>query len=244
MLIRTLRAERMKLYHSPVWLAFIILPILPAVMGTFNYLQNVGILNDQWYSLWTQHTLFTCYFFLPAIIGVYCSYLCRLEHTNHNWNAVMTAPVPVVHIYLSKLVVASIMVLITQIWIGVLFLISGKLSGLTAPIPPELPAWLLCGAVGGIVICALQLCISLVIRSFAVPVGIALMGGVAGLAAMAKGYGAWFPYSLLCVGMRANHPGGPMQCSTEQFLLNGLFYLVVFAIFSVAWLKKRDVVAG
>ena len=58
MFLRTLRAERMKLRHSPVWLAFIILPILPAIMGTFNYLQNISILQDQWYSLWTQHTLF------------------------------------------------------------------------------------------------------------------------------------------------------------------------------------------
>lgn len=244
MFFRTLRAERMKLRHSPVWLAFLILPILPAVMGTFNYLQNVGILQEQWYSLWTQHTLFTCYFFLPAIIGVYCSYLCRLEHINHNWNSVMTASVPVSYVYLSKLITASAMVLLTQIWIGALFVISGKLSGLTAPIPPELPEWLLCGAVGGIVICALQLCISLVIRSFAIPVGIALIGGVAGLAAMAKGYGVWFPYSLLCLGMRANHPGGPMQCSTEQFFLNGLFYLAICIMFAVVWLRKRDVVAG
>lgn len=73
MMIHVLRAEQMKLKRSPVWLAFLILPIFPAIMGTFNYIQNVSILQDQWYSLWTQHTLFTCYFFLPALIGVYCS---------------------------------------------------------------------------------------------------------------------------------------------------------------------------
>lgn len=244
MFLQTIRAEGMKLQHSPVWLAFLILPILPAVMGTFNYLQNIGILQDEWYSLWTQHTLFTCYFFLPAIIGVYCSYLCRLEHTNHNWNIIMTAPVPVSYFYYSKLIMASVMVLLTQIWIGVLFVISGKLCGLMSTIPPELPEWLLCGAVGGIVICAIQLCISLAIRSFAVPVGIALIGGVGGLAALAKGYGVWFPYSLLCLGMRVNKPGGPLQCSAEQFVLNSLLYLSVCIMFAVVWLKKRDVVVG
>jgi len=66
MLFKTIMAEQIKLRHSPVWLAFIILPVLSAVMGTFNYLQNIGILQDQWYSLWTQHTLFLCYFFLPG----------------------------------------------------------------------------------------------------------------------------------------------------------------------------------
>jgi hypothetical protein len=242
--LRTIRAERMKLLHSPVWLTFIILPIIPAVMGTFNYLLNTGILQNQWYSLWTQHTLFTCYFFLPAIIGVYCSYLCRLEHTNHNWNAIMTVPVPVSQIYLAKLFTAAIMVLLTQIWTGVLFVISGKLSGLTVPIPPELLTWLLFGAIGGIVICAIQLCFSLVIRSFAVPVGIALIGGVAGLAALAKGYGVWFPYSLLSLGMRASRPDGAMQCSIEQFILSSIFYLAVCIVFAILWLKKRDVVVG
>ena len=142
MFLRMLRAESMKLHHSPVWLAFLILPILPAVMGTLNYLQNIGILQQQWYSLWMQHTLFTCYFFLPAIIGVYCSYLFRLEHLNYNWNAVMTAPIPVLYVYLAKLISASTMVLLTQAWIGVLFLISGKICGLNMPFPPELPEWL------------------------------------------------------------------------------------------------------
>jgi hypothetical protein len=243
MLIRTIRAERMKLRRSPVWLAFLILPALPAVIGTFNYLQNIGILKDEWYSLWTQHTLFTCYFFLPGIIGVYCSYLCRLEHTNHNWNAAMTAPVPVSYIYLAKLITASVMVFLTQVWIGALFVISGKLSGLASPVPPELPVWLLCGLFAGIVVCALQLCISLVVRSFAVPVGVALIGGVAGLAVLSKGYGAWFPYSLICLGMRANNPGGRMQCGIGQFVVSCVLYLVIFHLFAVLWLKKRDVTA-
>lgn len=241
MLFRTIRAEQMKLRHSPVWLAFILLPILPAFMGTFNYLQNISILQDEWYSLWTQHTLFTCYFFMPAIIGVYCSYLCRLEHTRYNWNAVLTAPVPVAGIFLAKLLIVSFMVILTQVWIGGLFAISGWLIGMPGLLPVELPVWLLCGAIGGIVIGAVQLCISLVIRSFAVPVGMALVGGIAGLAALAKGFGAWFPYSLISLGMRANQPGGEMACSMEQFVLNSVLFLVIFCLFGVIWLQTQDV---
>jgi ABC-2 type transport system permease protein len=241
MLFRTIRAEQMKLRRSPVWLAFLLLPILPAFMGTFNYLQNLEILQDEWYSLWTQHTLFTCYFFLPAIVAVYCSYLWRLEHSRYNWNAALTAPVPVAGIFLAKLLVASFMVILTQVWIGGLFVVSGWLIGLSAPVPVELPVWLLCGAIGGIVVSALHLCISLVIRSFAVPVGMALAGGIAGLAALAKGFGAWFPYALIPLGMLANDPGDEMACSMEQFVLNSVLFLVIFCLFGVIWLKTRDV---
>lgn len=237
-------AESIKLKHSPVWLVFLILPVIPAIMGTFNYIQNIGILNSQWYSLWTQHTIFTCYFFMPSIIGIYCSYLWRLEHTNHNWNAAMTAPVPIRFIYLSKLLVASLMVLLTQAWIGMLFIISGKLCGLTAPIPLQLPIWLLCGFLGTTVICALQLLISLIIRSFAVPVGIALIGGISGLAMLTKGYGIYFPYSFLTLGMHSNNPSGAMECNLSQFIISCIIYLLIFSTISILWIKKRDVVAG
>ncbi len=93
-------------------------------MGTFNYLQNVGILQDQ-----CVQPVDTAHFCLPAISFSRNNrrlllYLCRLEHANHNWNAVMTAPVPVADIYFSKLLSASAMVLLTQVWIGALFVIS------------------------------------------------------------------------------------------------------------------------
>jgi ABC-2 type transport system permease protein len=244
MLLKTIRAEQMKLKRSPVWLAFFFLPILPAIMGTFNYVQNIDILDNYWYSLWTQHTLFTCYFFLPPTIGVYCSYLCRLEHTNHNWNSVMTLPVPIPYIYLSKLFTASVMVIATQVWVGILFIICGKLSNLSGPVPPELFEWLAYGMVGGIVICGVQLCLSLMIRSFAIPVGIAMIGGIGGVAALSKGAGTFYPYTLMSIGMRANSPGGPMICTPFQLFLSSSVFLVASTGIAVLWLRNKDVMAS
>ncbi|MBC3797799.1 ABC transporter permease [Acetobacterium tundrae] len=244
MFIRVLKAEMIKMRHSPVWLAFLLIPIIPAFMGTFNYLNNLEILENEWYSLWTQHTLFACYFFLPVLIGIYCSYLWRLEHANHNWNAVMTAPVPITHLFLAKLIMGSAMVVLTQLWIGLLYILSGLLAGVSGPIPPELSVWLFFGALGGMVACALQLFISLVIRSFAVPVGIALMGGIAGLALLSKGYGIWFPYALITLGMRANDPAAPMSVGEIQFILACAVFMAGFSLFAIIWLKRRDVVTG
>ena len=59
MLLRCLRAELVKFRRSPVWLAFVVLPIFPAILGTMNYLGNLGLLRSEWYSLWSQHTLFS-----------------------------------------------------------------------------------------------------------------------------------------------------------------------------------------
>ena len=58
MLIRSSRAEFLKLRRSDIWLAMLVLPLLSAGLGTANYLNNLGMLTEQWYSLWTQHALF------------------------------------------------------------------------------------------------------------------------------------------------------------------------------------------
>ena len=92
MLKRCILAENRKLHASPIWAMFFVLPILSATYGTFNYLQNLEILTDGWYSLWTQHTLFYSMLFFPAMVATYAAYLWRLEHLGHNWNLIMQAP--------------------------------------------------------------------------------------------------------------------------------------------------------
>ena len=238
MLLRCLKAEVLKCRRAPVWLAFLVLPVFPAVLGTGNYLGNLGLLQNEWYSLWSQHTLFSSMFFLPALLGVFCAWQWRLEHTDHNWNSFMTAPVSVGTLYGAKLVLAAGMSLLAQGWIGVLFLLSGKLVGLTAPIPPELPEWLLCGAVGGVAVCGVQLLLSLVIRAFAPPVALGLLGGIAGLVVTAQGWGYAFPYSLLCIGMRANNPA--MELDLAPFLLSAAAWTAACALLSVAITQRRE----
>ena len=50
MFYQVMRTELIKLRRAPVWIAFFALTALSAVMGTFNYLNNTGILTQQWYS--------------------------------------------------------------------------------------------------------------------------------------------------------------------------------------------------
>ncbi len=241
MLLQCLRAERIKCRRAPVWLAFLILPLFPAVLGTGNYLANLSVLQSGWYSLWTQHTLFAAMFFLPAQFGVFCAWQWRLEHTDHNWNSLMTAPVPVRDLYLAKLLLAAGISVLAQACIAVLFVLSGKIAGIDAPLPPELPGWLLLGTVGGIPVCAVQLFFSLACRAFAPPVAFGLIGGMFGLLFLSQGWGYAFPYSLLSLGMRANNP--QMTLELTPFLLACTAYTVVFSIFSVRLMQRRDVAA-
>lgn len=237
-LLKTIKAEQLKLKHSPVWLAFFVLPVISAFFGTGNYLMNQKILKSQWYSLWSQHSLFLCFLFMPALIGTFCSYLWRLEHLRTNWNGFLTAPVPLVCLYLGKLFQAVKVVLLGNVWIFFLYFLCGRICGLTAAFPSKAPEWFLCGVLGGTVICCVQLALSMVIRSFAVPIGIGLAGGIGGLLAAARGFGLWYPYSLYSLGMRANNP--QLEIDTETFMISCILYIILFCGLSVAGLRHHE----
>lgn len=230
--------ELIKIKRTPIWLAFIILPLISALIGTFNYMNNLEILKSSWHSLWTQHSLFFCYFFMPPLIGVYASYLWRLEHNGTNWNMVLVTVSPA-RLVFQKICVCTVMAFLTLAWLALLFIVCGRFAGITAPLPPELLEWLACGLLGGLAVCAIQCFLSLAIRSFAIPIGIALAGGVAGLLLTAAGYFYILPYSLLSIGMRANNPS--RELDTVEFLSSSVLFILLFFTLSVQYLRHHDV---
>lgn len=241
MLKQCLSAENAKIKSSIIWILFLILPILPAIFGTCNYLGNISILTDGWYSLWTQHTLFYADFFYAPLIAIYASYLWRLEHLNHNWNAIMTAPVPICNLILAKFLILFKMTVLTQLWVGILFFVSGKLVGLPGLMPPVFLFWLLRGCFGGIGIIALSLLLSMIIRSYSVPIIIALGGSIISLGMVSEGSGYLWPYALMMLGMNANSSENSIESGYIPFVFATIFFFFLFTAVSILYLKKKDV---
>ncbi|MCI8558325.1 MAG: ABC transporter permease subunit [Lachnospiraceae bacterium] len=240
MLRACIKTERMKLRHAHLWLVFFAIPLLPTVLGAANYLNNISMLKSEWYSLWTQHSLFYANFFYGPLIAIYCSYIWRVEHLNYNWNSLMTMPVAEGDIFLAKLLLALRCTVTLQLWVGVLFSISGKLVGLPGLPPAEILFWLLRGSLGGMVIAALQLLLSMMIRSFAVPIAIALLGSVAGFLLNNKGFGMIWPYSLMMMGMNANKDTNVLS-SPAGFVAALSVFLVLFVSMGIWYLRHKDV---
>ena len=236
--LKTIKAERLKLKRSPVWLAFFFLPMISAFFGTNNYMMNQGILQSEWYSLWSQHSLFLCSFFMPALVGTYCSYLWRLEHMRNNWNGFLTAPVPLSALYFGKLFHAAVMIVAGNAWIFLLYFLCGKLCGLESGLPKEAISWFLGGVLGGMAVCCVQLFLSQVIRSFAVPIGIGMAGGIGGMMITNKGLGLFYPYSLYSIGMRANNPYRELEVGT--FVSGCIVYIILFSLLSIWGLRKHE----
>lgn len=244
MLKRCMIAENRKLHASPLWVMFFVLPLISAAYGTFNYLQNLEILTERWYSLWTQHTLFYSMLFFPAMVSAYAAYLWRLEHTGHNWNLIMAAPVRPFTLFLAKFLIIVKLMCFTQLFVYLLYVICGRVfAGFDDWPPISTFFFMLRGIVGGMAVAAAQLLLAMVIRSFAAPIFLGLVGGILGMLLGSKGYALLWPYCLMQQGMNSNRSNDMLAGNMLPFLLAcGVWLGVVFVIAGVM-LNKRDVKA-
>ena len=146
----------------------------------------------------------------------------------------MTAPVPISCLYFGKLTVIFFVALITQGWVGILYLIAGKLAGLPGLCPAEVLFWLLRGTLAAIAVGALQLL-------FSIPIGIALAGGVIGMLISNEGFGIYWPYSLVLMGMNSNKSADVLSGNSLLFVLSAVLYFLMFYLIAVRILKTRDI---
>ena len=241
MLLRCIKSEIIKLKRSGIVPVLIIIPLIAVFMGTGNYYMNIGVLQNKWYSLWTQVSLFYSYFFFPASIALICSYLCKLERENSNWNKILAAPIKRRNIIISKLVSATILICFSQIMVAIFYIIGGKIVGLDSDIPMELIQWISLGAVAGISVAAVQLFISMNVRSFAVPVGISVCLSILGLRFVMAERAFSIPYSLVIYSMSALKSSGFGGDVIAKILLTSLLFTVIFALIENIILKRKDV---
>lgn len=228
--------EFLKLKGSPSWFAFFIIPLLSAVIGTLNYLGNLEILKNGWYSLWTQHTLFLCYFFMPVVIAVFTGCIWRVEHSGTNMNILLTHTTPV-KIILSKYAAALFITTLSMIWIAALYIVSGLICNIKGSLPQDLVLWLFYGILGAFSICAVQLFLSLIIRNFVLPVILSFIGGILGLVCIAKDIPYTLPYSLFSLAMTENNK----SMNVPLFLICSCIFIIVFLLLSICYLNHTDV---
>ena len=100
--------------------------------------------------------------------------------------------------------------------------------------------WCAFGTLGGAVMAGIQLLISLYIRSFALPVGLALAGGISGLLFLAKDLGHIWPYSLMAYGMNSNSPQELLATGYAQFVIICLVYLALIVLAGSLVIQRRE----
>lgn len=243
MLKRCMEAEWIKMRRSRVWIALLILPLFSALIGTANFYFNREVLQNEWYSLWSQVGLFYGMFFLPLLVAVACAFSYRQEHHHHNWYSLMTAPLSVSMIFISKLVLLTVYLFIVQIFMIVLYTGAGLLLGFSLPIPHEVFGWAVRGWLASTVIASFQLYLSQRIRSFAIPVGISLACVFLGLGIYVAGAGMFFPHSLLTIGLGVLSQEALSFPNLLLFTVVNICFMITFSFFAIRHLNRADIVA-
>ena len=242
MLKNTFAAERLKLKGSLIWLAFFFLSAFSVFLGAVNFSYNQEMLTHQWQSLWTQVSLFYGNLFLPILIAIACAYEWRLEHTGRNWNALMTVPVPRRDIYWGKFAAVAVFSLLAQILFLALYFCAGRIFRFSDPFPASDAArWFFCAWLGSLAVAAMQLLFSMVIRSFAVPIGLELLFCILGFGLAAKGKWQFSPNSLLIAGLGSVNQDALGAVDMGTFVLICFLFIFLFCLLSLFFLRKRDI---
>ena len=122
------------------------------------------------------------------------------------------------------------------------FVFCGKVFAHLPGLPPvTLPLFLLRGLLGALAVIAAQLVLAMVIRSFAVPIFLGLLGGITGIFISSKGFGILWPYSLMQLGMNSNKSADALAGSYGLFAASCLGWLVVFFLLAHLLLRRCDV---
>ena len=127
--------------------------------------------------------------------------------------------------------------------ISILFFIGGKMCGLPGILSPEIILWLLRGTLAAVTIASLQLLLSMLIRNFAIPIGIALFGSIAGMFMTNADLGNFWPYSLMMLGMNSNQNEDVLSsfAGTASFFASVILFFLLFFGCAVWWLRTKDV---
>ena len=191
--------------------------------------------------IWKQLLLF----FFPILIAIFCAYICRLEHMNHNWNNVMTLPVNLKNIFLSKLTVVSILTAITQVFFVIFYIVAGNMFGFSGSVPKELTGWIAKGWIISISIASIQLYMSIKIRSFATPIGISLCLSLFGMGLIVAkpAVGIFFPYSMLGSAMGVIKQSALNVNDTIVTICVAFITTIVFSEIANRNFRKNDVIS-
>lgn len=197
-----LRAEVRKLKRSATWLVAFVLPVLAIVTGTVNLANNPQALGRDWASLASQTTLFYGLFFCAMGVALLCATAWRTEHRGSNWQAMLLTARSPLRLVTAKLFAIMLPVAAMQAVLVLGTIAAGVLVlGLTGPPPSSLVLSGAAAVLAALPLAAAQSLLSMLMRSFAAPLALCLLGCVLGIGTILsdrlRPFGLLVPQALL-----------------------------------------------
>ena len=120
----------------------------------------------------------------------------------------------------------------------ILYLIAGFVIHIDGELPSGLMHWLVMGILSSWVICAFQVLVSLIIRNFVLPIILAFLCGISGVACIAYDTPYSTPFSLFDLAMNQRELGA---INMGSFALSSITFIVASIMIAIMYLSRTDV---
>ncbi|SDT06313.1 hypothetical protein SAMN04489751_3651 [Brevibacterium sandarakinum] len=243
-----LTAEWIKLKRGLAWPVVVLLPIVLVLAGAATQLARGGQPENGWHTVWVQSVVFYGLFPLAIGVAILGSLVWRAEHRGSNWNALMSGPTSSLRIVAAKATVVAGLTSIMQIILLAAVIAIGKFAfGLPGVLPGQYFAIIGLLVLATIPVAAAQSALSMVLRSFAAPIAVALVAAGISLAilmievpgAIASPYGLATRTTQLGTGMFAD-TGTITAGDITAILAAAVLVSIVLVAVTTAILERRD----
>nr|CUH82816.1 LmgG-immunity to the lacticin LMG [Lactococcus lactis subsp. lactis] len=240
-----INTELKKLKKSGFIYFIIAFNIISIFIGSAIFSANKAVFvgdGDQSIVLWGQSSLYSSQLFFPILVGILCAVSWQIEEKNKNWQKLLTSPLTPLQIVSSKFITIIIFTLINQLLFYVMFIFSSMILNIPKINFTLFILWSILGWVGSFSIVAVQLFLSIRIRSFASPILISAGGALLGLISLFLGefISFVFPYSQLQIGMRARALQNFNVTELLIFILISIIYSIIFILLATNSLDRRE----
>ncbi|WP_087116643.1 ABC transporter permease [Corynebacterium urinipleomorphum] len=182
-----LRNDLLKFRRSHLWTVITLVPLIAVVIGAGNYAGNREQLSEGWDSYLSQIMLFYGMLFMAAGIAIIASAAWRVEHRGHNWLCLLTSTQSAGSLIAAKIGAITLATATMHTALVIFAVVGGKSLGLPGAPPRDLLLVAALALLPATAVAAWQSLLSMVIRNFAGPVAIALIGSIISFGVLAAG---------------------------------------------------------
>jgi hypothetical protein len=205
-LFRALHAELLKLKRTVAFRVIFVMPLFVALLQFFVIWRTKKVPAD--FNLWQTHATNSlqiwAVFMMPLLITLETALLNGIEHSDKQWKHIFALPVPRHAVYLSKFVVAQVLVLLSTLVLALLTVVVGLVATSLKPelahVGPAPYGWIVKHALlvwlGAWLIIAIHTWISVRWAGFPIALGAGIGGTFFALFAAGAAVGKYYPWLL------------------------------------------------
>lgn len=228
---------------SYVWVLILVSPALALLIGALADMQEDVPIT--WQVLLSVMSMAHAMLFLPVLSGIFAALICRAEHSDGGWKALLSLPVTRSSVYLAKYTLIMGLLAAVQLLFLAALLGTGFYRGAEGPVPWTL---ILSGIFGGWFAClpvaALQLGVSQGWSSFGAPLAVNVSLTLPNiLIANSATYGPYYPWvqPLLAMSPFGEERFGAFNLPMETLMLVVLGSLVLFLSAGLISFRRKAV---